>query len=55
MRHGFRPIVVGEACGDRPAAIHQANLADLAAKHADLATIADAVARLARPAWSRTR
>lgn len=47
MQHGFRPIVVGEACGDRSAAIHQANLADLEAKYADLATIADAVTRLA--------
>jgi maleamate amidohydrolase len=54
MQHGFRPIVVGGACGDRSAAIHQANLADLAAKYADLATIADAVARLAgRPGHQR--
>jgi maleamate amidohydrolase len=46
MQHGFRPIVVGEACGDRSAAIHQANLADLQAKYADLAAIDDAVTRL---------
>ena len=47
MQHGFRPIVVGEACGDRTPAIHQANLADLQAKYADLATVGEAVARLA--------
>ncbi|HEY2286467.1 MAG TPA: isochorismatase family protein [Streptosporangiaceae bacterium] len=47
MQHGFRPIVVGAACGDRTAAVHQANLDDLAAKYADLATVEDAAARLA--------
>ena len=47
MQHGFRPIVVGEACGDRTPAIHQANLADLQAKYADLATVSEAVGRLA--------
>jgi N-acetylglucosamine kinase-like BadF-type ATPase len=31
MQHGFRPIVVGEACGG-PRPFTQANLADLAAK-----------------------
>jgi hypothetical protein len=39
--------VVGEACGDRTPAIHQSNLADLQAKYADLATVGEAVARLA--------
>ncbi len=48
IQHGFRPIVVREACGDRTEAIHQANLADLAAKYADLATAAEARARLVR-------
>jgi len=47
MQHGFRPIVVGEACGDRTPAVHQANLADLQAKYADLATVSEATARLA--------
>jgi maleamate amidohydrolase len=46
MQHGFRPIVVAQACGDRTAAIHDANIADLAAKYADIATIDDAVAGL---------
>ena len=46
MQHGFRPIVVGDACGDRTAAIHDANLADLSAKYADLVDLADACRRL---------
>ena len=46
MQHGFRPIVVADACGDRTRAIHDANIADLQAKYADVATITDAVARL---------
>jgi maleamate amidohydrolase len=48
MQHGFRPIVAADACGDRTAAIHDANLADLAAKYADVTTVAEAGARLAR-------
>ena len=44
MQHGFRPIVVAEACGDRTPAIHTANVADLQAKYADIATIAEATA-----------
>src|ERR1700759_931572 len=47
LQHGFRPVVVGDACGDRTAAIHQANLADLQAKYADLATVSEAAERLA--------
>ena len=47
MQHGFRPIVVAEACGDRSAAIHDANIADLRAKYADIATIEEAIARFA--------
>ncbi len=46
MQHGFRTVVVGEACGDRAPEIHRANLADLQAKYADLATVSEAVARL---------
>jgi len=47
MQHGFRPMVVAEACGDRTPAIHDANIADLQAKYADIPTISDAAARLA--------
>ena len=49
MQHGFRPIVVAEACGDRTPAIHDANIADLRAKYADIATIEEAVARFGAP------
>lgn len=44
MQHGFRPIVIAEACGDRTPAIHTANVTDLQAKYADIATIAEATA-----------
>ena len=49
VQHGFRPIVVREACADRSAALHEANLADLDAKYADVVTLAEGVAGLARP------
>lgn len=48
MQHGFRPIVVGAACGDRTQAIHDANLADLGAKYADVVDLAAAVDGLSR-------
>ena len=40
---GFRPIVVDEACGDRTAALHRQNLADLDAKYADVVALDDAL------------
>ncbi|GLR46359.1 isochorismatase family protein [Sphingomonas astaxanthinifaciens] len=40
--HGFAPLVVRDACGDREAAIHEANLFDLQAKYADVITAAQA-------------
>lgn len=46
MQHGFRPVVVPEACGDRTAAIHEANLADLGAKYADVVPLAEVVQHL---------
>lgn len=45
MQHGFSPLVVGDACGDRDGAVHDANLFDLSAKYADVVTVADVVAR----------
>ncbi|MFC6345584.1 isochorismatase family protein, partial [Nocardioides hankookensis] len=36
LQHGFRPIVVADACGDREAATHDQNLFDLDAKYADV-------------------
>jgi len=36
MSYGFVPIVVADACGDRHAAPHEANLFDMNAKYADV-------------------
>jgi maleamate amidohydrolase len=36
MSHGFAPIVVADACGDRHEAPHEANLFDMNAKYADV-------------------
>ena len=36
VSHGFIPIVVAEACGDRHASPHEANLFDMNAKYADV-------------------
>jgi maleamate amidohydrolase len=47
MQHGFRPVVAADACGDRTAAVHDANLFDLQAKYADVTTVAEVVARFA--------
>ena len=47
MSHGFVPLVVADACGDRSQVVHQANLADLAAKYAEVISEADALAYLA--------
>ena len=42
--HGFIPLVVADACGDRDRAAHDANLFDLAAKYADVISSAAAIA-----------
>lgn len=44
--HGFAPLVVRDACGDRDAAVHEANLFDLQAKYADTIDERDALAYL---------
>lgn len=41
LQHGFIPIVVRDACGDRQASIHDSNLFDLQAKYADVVTSGD--------------
>jgi maleamate amidohydrolase len=46
MSHGFRTSVIAEACGDRHAAPHEANLFDMNAKYADVVGEADATAFL---------
>lgn len=47
MSHGFRTAVVADACGDRHAAPHEANLFDMNAKYADVVSEAEVVAFLA--------
>lgn len=45
--HGFVPVVVEDAVGDRAEAVHRANLFDLNAKYAELAPSARVLAYLA--------
>ena len=47
LQHGFRPIVVRDACADRSPELHEANLADLDAKYADVVDLSAALHRLA--------
>ncbi|BBH71520.1 N-carbamoylsarcosine amidase [Actinoplanes sp. OR16] len=46
LQHGFRPMVVREACADRSSGPHEANLFDLNAKYADVVTLAESLAHL---------
>lgn len=46
VSHGFVPIVVADACGDRHEAPHEANLFDMNAKYADVVDEATVVAHL---------
>lgn len=46
IQHGFIPVVVGDACGDRDSGPHEANLFDLGAKYADVRTLAQVQAGL---------
>ncbi|MDU3042565.1 isochorismatase family protein [Bradyrhizobium sp.] len=45
--HGFIPVVVREACGDRHQGPHEANLFDMNAKYADVVSEQDALAYIA--------
>ncbi|MBP7334820.1 isochorismatase family protein [Niveispirillum sp.] len=45
-QHGFVPLVVRQAVGDRDTRVHEANLFDLNAKYADVIGIEEAVAHL---------
>jgi nicotinamidase-related amidase len=47
-QHGFIPVVVREAVGDRAAAPHEANLFDLQAKYAEVITLDAALEYVAR-------
>jgi nicotinamidase-related amidase len=51
-QHGFVPIVVAEACGDRDPEVHRANLFDLDAKYADVEPMAAALDVLGQAATS---
>ena len=46
LQHGFAPFVVREACGDRHAGPHEANLFDLQAKYAEVISEQEACAFL---------
>jgi len=46
VQHGFMPVVVREAVGDRDEAPHVANLFDLQAKYADVVPMSDVIAYL---------
>ncbi|WP_019925604.1 isochorismatase family protein [Nocardia sp. BMG111209] len=46
LQHGFRPLVVADACGDRDPRLHEANLLDLDAKYADVIDLAAALSLL---------
>ncbi len=47
LQHGFRPIVVRDACADRTDELHRSNLRDLDAKYADVVDGSEAMRRLA--------
>jgi len=47
-QHGFIPLVVRDAVGDRALEPHEANLFDLQAKYAEVVSLAEAEAFLAR-------
>ncbi len=46
VSHGFVPVVVADACGDRHAGPHEANLFDMNAKYADVIDEASALVHL---------
>jgi maleamate amidohydrolase len=46
VSHGFIPLVVREAVGDRAVEPHEANLFDMSAKYADVITLGEALAYL---------
>ncbi|MEO1651635.1 MAG: isochorismatase family protein [Pseudomonadota bacterium] len=46
--HGFIPLIVEEAVGDRHEAPHKANLFDMNAKYGDVVSLAEAIASIQR-------
>jgi maleamate amidohydrolase len=53
MSHGFITLVVSDACGDRAAGPHEANLFDMSAKYADLVSTTEAITYLANSQTQR--
>lgn len=53
-QHGFVPVVVREAVGDRSRAPHEANLFDLQAKYAEVVSLDEACAYLGRAAYQQS-
>ena len=47
LQHGFRPLVVADACADRTDELHRSNLRDLGAKYADIIDRAEVLERFA--------
>ncbi|WP_308910268.1 isochorismatase family protein [Pseudokordiimonas caeni] len=47
LQHGFIPLVVEDACGDRDRRVHDANIFDMGAKYADIVSTADVLRHLA--------
>jgi maleamate amidohydrolase len=47
LQHGFRPMVIREACADRDGGPHENNLFDLDAKYADVVPLSDALTAFA--------
>ncbi|AMO72562.1 isochorismatase family protein [Sphingorhabdus sp. M41] len=47
MQHGFVPMVVADACGDRDERPHESNLFDLSQKYAEVVSEAEALAHMA--------
>ncbi|MBO3743623.1 isochorismatase family protein [Actinoplanes flavus] len=54
LQHGFRPIVVRDACADRDGGPHDHNLFDLDAKYADVVTLPETRQTLIRYAAERS-
>ncbi len=48
LQHGFRSLVVREACGDRDQQVNDANLFDLDAKYADVLSESDVLAHFSK-------
>ena len=53
VQHGFRPMVVREAVGDRSQAAHEQSLFDLHSRYADVVSVDETLAYLARVKTTR--